>query len=76
MKTTMEKLENSRVRLTVEWDAEALKEAIQGAYKRVVKRVTIPGFRKGKAPRKLIELNYGPEIVLRRCSGHPVSQSL
>jgi trigger factor len=62
MKTTMEKLENSRVRLTVECDAEALEEAIQGAYKRVVKRVTIPGFRKGKAPRKLIELNYGPEV--------------
>jgi trigger factor len=58
----MEKLENSRVRLTVECDAEALEEAIQGAYKRVVKRVTIPGFRKGKAPRKLIELNYGPEV--------------
>ena len=62
MKTTMERLENSRVRLTVECDAEALEEAIQGAYKRVVKRVTIPGFRKGKAPRKLIELNYGPEV--------------
>ncbi len=62
MKTTLERLENSRVRLTVECDAQALEEAIQGAYKRVVKRVTIPGFRKGKAPRKLIELNYGPEI--------------
>lgn len=62
MKTTMERLENSRVRLTVECDAAALEEAIQGAYRRVVKRITIPGFRKGKAPRKLIERNYGPEI--------------
>ncbi|MGI6640570.1 MAG: trigger factor [Limnochordia bacterium] len=62
MKTTMERLENSRVRLTVECDAEALEEAIQGAYRRVAKRITIPGFRKGRAPRKLIELNYGPEV--------------
>jgi trigger factor len=58
----MERLENSRVRLTVECDAEALEEAIQGAYRRVAKRITIPGFRKGRAPRKLIELNYGPEV--------------
>lgn len=62
MKTTMERLENSRVRLTVECDAQAFEEAIQGAYKRVAKRINLPGFRKGRAPRKLIEMNYGPEI--------------
>lgn len=62
MKTTMERLENSRVRLTVECDAATFEEAIQGAYKRVANRITLPGFRKGKAPRKLIERNYGPEV--------------
>lgn len=62
MKTTMERLENSRVRLTVECDAQAFEEAIQGAYKRVAKRINLPGFRKGRAPRKLIEMTYGPEI--------------
>ena len=62
MKTTMERLENSRVRLTMECDAQAFEEAIQGAYKRVAKRINLPGFRKGRAPRKLIEMTYGPEI--------------
>ncbi|NLJ75264.1 MAG: trigger factor [Firmicutes bacterium] len=64
MKTTMEKLEKSRVRLTVDIDADTLEEAIEGAYRRVVRQVNIPGFRKGKAPRKIIEMNYGIGVFL------------
>lgn len=64
MAVKVEKLENSRVKLTVDIDANQLEQAVEEAYRRNVKKITIPGFRKGKAPRKLIELNYGPDVFL------------
>lgn len=64
MNVKMEKLENSRVELTVEIDAEALEKAIDEGYHKTSKKISIPGFRKGKAPRQIIELNYGPDIFL------------
>jgi trigger factor len=60
----MVKLENSRVELTVDIDAEALEKAIDEGYRKTAKKISIPGFRKGKAPRQIIELNYGPDIFL------------
>ncbi|NLM42021.1 MAG: trigger factor [Firmicutes bacterium] len=64
MAAKVEKLENSRVKLTVDIDADRLEQAMEEAYRKNVKRISIPGFRKGKAPRKLIELNYGPDVFL------------
>lgn len=64
MATKLEKLDKSRVKLTVDIDADALENAMEEAYRRNVKRISIPGFRKGKAPRQIIELNYGPDIFL------------
>ena len=64
MAAKLEKLENSRVKLTVDIDADGLEQAMEEAYRKNVKRITIPGFRKGRAPRKLIELNYGPDVFL------------
>lgn len=64
MTVKMEKLENSRVKLTVQIDAETLEKAMEEAYRKNVKRINIPGFRKGKAPRKIIELNYGPDVFV------------
>jgi len=64
MAAKLEKLENSRVKLTVDIDAAMLEQAMEEAYRKNVKKITIPGFRKGKAPRKLIELNYGPNVFL------------
>lgn len=60
----MENMENSRVKLTVDIDAEALEKAIEEAYRKNVKKINLPGFRKGKAPRQLIEMNYGPDVFL------------
>lgn len=64
MKTSLEKLENSRVRLNVDVDADVLENAIEQAYRTMRKQISIPGFRKGRAPRKIIELNYGTGVFL------------
>ena len=51
MKVTKEKVENSQAYLTVEMDQAEVDIAMDGAYKKMVKKTTIPGFRKGNAPR-------------------------
>ena len=55
MKATAEKLENNTVVLDVEVDAEQLKDALEQAYRKLVKDVQVPGFRKGKTPRVVFE---------------------
>lgn len=57
---TLEKLEGSKVKLTIEVSADKFEEAIQQAYRTSGKKFSVPGFRKGKAPRKMIENTYGP----------------
>jgi trigger factor len=59
MSTIVEQLENSMVKLTIEVSAEQFEKAINEAYNKNKKSIQIPGFRKGKAPRKLIEKTYG-----------------
>ena len=62
MSLQVEKLENNMAKLTIEVPAEDLEKAIEGAYQKSKNRISIPGFRKGKAPRKIIEQIYGREI--------------
>lgn len=62
MSLQVEKLENSMAKLTIEVSAEELEKAIQDAYQKNKNKISIPGFRKGKAPRKMIEQMYGKEI--------------
>ena len=57
---TVEKLEKNMAKLTIEVSAEELEKAIQAAYLKQRNRINMPGFRKGKAPRKMIEKIYGP----------------
>ena len=57
-----EKVETNRVALTVEVDAETFETAVEKAYRKIRGQITIPGFRRGKAPRKMIENLYGPEV--------------
>ena len=54
-----EKVETNKVALTVEVDAAAFEAAIEKAYRKVRGKINVPGFRKGKAPRKMIENLYG-----------------
>jgi len=62
MKINLEKIENNKAYLTFEIDAEQFEAAMERAYKKNANRFVIPGFRRGKAPRKLIEMHYGPEV--------------
>ncbi len=62
MNLVLDKKENNRVKFTFEISEEKFEEAMQKSYIKNRARFNIPGFRKGKVPRKIIEINYGPEI--------------
>ncbi|SNS66852.1 trigger factor [Anaerovirgula multivorans] len=62
MSSEVIKREDNKITLKVVIGAEKFEEAINKAYNKTKSRFNIPGFRKGKAPRKIIQLNYGPEI--------------
>lgn len=62
MSLQVEKLEHNMAKLTIEVSAEELEGALQKAYQKQKGKINIPGFRKGKVPRQMIEKMYGPEI--------------
>lgn len=62
MSVQVEKLENSSVKLTIEVPAEDFVKACEQAYNRQKKKISIPGFRRGKAPMFMVEKMYGPEV--------------
>ncbi len=64
MKTDVETLNATRVKLTVEVSFEELKPSLDAAYKKIGGQVTIPGFRKGKVPPRVIDQRFGREVVL------------
>ena len=62
MNLQVEKLEKNMAKLTIEVSADELEKALQNAYMRQKNKINMPGFRKGKVPRQMIEKMYGPEI--------------
>lgn len=62
MSLQVEKLEKNMAKLTVEASAEELGKAIESAYQKQKNKISIPGFRKGKVPRKMIEQMYGKGV--------------
>ena len=62
MSLQVEKLEKNMAKLTIEVSPEELEGALQHAYLKNRKQITIPGFRKGKVPRQMIEKMYGPSF--------------
>jgi trigger factor len=63
MKATWEKLENNQGVLTVEVEEARVDKAIDAAFAKVVKKINVPGFRKGKVPRKIFEARFGIESL-------------
>ena len=63
MKATVTAVDQHKVSITIEIPAEDVKKGFAQAVKRIAGQVNIPGFRKGKAPRKILEMNYGKEAI-------------
>ncbi|MEO0492144.1 MAG: trigger factor [Actinomycetota bacterium] len=62
MKSIVETLDDNRVKLSVEVDEETFDVAVDAAFKRIAKEVRMPGFRPGKAPRRLLEAQFGSAV--------------
>ena len=62
MTTTYEKLSSNKVKLNFTVEPEKFEEGIKKAYQKMVKKINIPGFRRGKAPMKVIEAHYGESV--------------
>ncbi|WP_054956406.1 trigger factor [Paenibacillus dakarensis] len=83
MKATWEKIENNLGVLDVEVEADRVAAALDKAFNKVVKKATVPGFRKGKVPRSIFEARYGVEslyqdaidILLPEVYGEAVEQT-
>ncbi len=62
MSLQVEKLEKNMAKLTIEASAEELEKAIEKSYQKQKSKISIPGFRKGKVPRQIVEKMYGKEV--------------
>ncbi|PKM83883.1 MAG: trigger factor [Firmicutes bacterium HGW-Firmicutes-13] len=58
-----EKIDKNKVALEVEVEADKVEEALEKAYRKMVGKLHVPGFRKGKVPRRVLEARFGPEIL-------------
>ncbi len=75
MSLQVENLEHSMAKLTIEASADDFEQAIQKAYQKEKGRISVPGFRKGKAPRKLIEKMYGEGIFYEAAANSLVNDT-
>ena len=63
MPVKWEKLDKNKVKLEIEVPSPEVDTALARAYRKVVRKVSLPGFRKGKIPRQILEMRFGPEIL-------------
>jgi len=75
MKVSTEPIENSQVTLNVEMEAVEVDEYLERAYNRLVGRVSIPGFRKGKTPRAILEHHIGKDTLLQEALEHLIPKA-
>lgn len=74
MKATVEPQEGNKVKLSITIDSEEFEQQIDAAFKRIAREVRIPGFRPGKAPRKLLEARIGTEAARGEALEHAIPQ--
>ena len=74
MKTTVEKIENTRTKLTIAVEPEELRPAIDSAYKAVAEQISVPGFRKGKVPAAIIDQRIGREEILNQAVSESIDE--
>jgi trigger factor len=75
VKVTREKEENCQVFLRIEMEPTEVEESLEQSYRRLVKKVNIPGFRKGKAPRAVLERHIGKDRLLEEALDHLLPQA-
>lgn len=75
MSVNVEKLEGSMAKLTIEVSAEDFDKAMTKAYNKIKGQVSIPGFRKGKVPQKMLERAYGPEVLFEDAANFAMQDS-
>jgi trigger factor len=68
LKISSDRIEGCQVVLNVEAEAEEMERALEGTYRRLVKQAIVPGFRKGKAPRPMLERHFGRTALLNDAS--------
>ena len=75
MAVQLEKLEKNMAKLTIEVPAEEFEKGLQKAYQKMKNRIQVPGFRKGKAPRKMIEKMYGAAIFYEDAANEVIPEA-
>lgn len=75
MSVQVETLEKNMAKLTIEVSVDKLEEALQKAYLKQKNKISIPGFRKGKAPRNMVEKMYGPEIFFEDAANQLIREN-
>lgn len=75
MSLQVERLEHNMAKLTIEVPTEEVEKALQAAYLKERGKISLPGFRKGRVPRQMIEKMYGPEVFYDEAANRMISEA-